>query len=102
MKKLIIMLAALAMVAAFTASAMADVSLYGSARFNTYSVYTDKDWNGGTGNYSDTDTQWRMGNLSRFGAIFKGDTVGGRFEVDARTNQPDSNNSGARSKRTRI
>jgi hypothetical protein len=36
-----------------------------------------------------------MGNLSRFGAIFKGDTVGGRFEMDARTNQPDSNTTGA-------
>jgi len=36
-----------------------------------------------------------MGNLSRFGAIFKGDTVGGRFELDARTNQPDQDTDGA-------
>jgi hypothetical protein len=93
MKKLIIIFAALAMVAAFTASAMAEASLYGSARFNTYNVHTDKEWNKGT--FSDNDTQWRMGNLSRFGAIFKGDTVGGRFEIDARTNQPDSNTTGA-------
>ncbi len=35
MKKFLIMFAAVAMVAAFTASAMADVSLYGSARLNT-------------------------------------------------------------------
>jgi len=106
MKKLIIMLAALAMVAGFTASAMADVSLYGSARFNTYSVDTDKEYSGSLASFQDTsltgvtafdtrDTQWRMGNLSRFGAIFKGDTVGGRFELDARTNQPDTATDGA-------
>jgi len=95
MKKLIIIFAALAMVAAFTASAMAEATLYGSARFNTYSVKTDKEWNGT--NFDDRDTQWRMGNLSRFGAIFKGDTVGGRFELDARTNQPDDNTNGASS-----
>jgi hypothetical protein len=93
MKKLIIMFAALAMVAGFTASAMADVSLYGSARFNTYSVDTDKEFN--SSNFDTRDTQWRMGNLSRFGAIFKGDTVGGRFELDARTNQPDTDTDGA-------
>jgi hypothetical protein len=97
MKKLIIIFAALAMVAAFTASAMADVSLYGSARFNTYNVHQDKEW---TGTYSDNDTQWRMGNLSRFGAIFKGDTVSGRFEIDARNggagqSPVDSNTDGA-------
>jgi hypothetical protein len=98
MKKLIIILAALAMVGAFTASAMAEATLYGSARFNTYSVSTDKEWNGGT--FSDRDTQWRMGNLSRFGAIFKGDTVSGRFELDARNGGAgvgpvDSNTDGA-------
>lgn len=94
MKKLIIMLAAIAMVGAFTVtSAMADASLYGSARFNTYSVHNDKDWSS-TG-FSDTDTQWRMGNLSRFGAIFKGDKVSGRFEVDARVNQPDDDSNGS-------
>ena len=35
MRKLIVILAAIAMVGAFTATAMADVSLYGSARFRT-------------------------------------------------------------------
>jgi hypothetical protein len=98
MKKLIIIFAALAMVAAFTASAMAEATLYGSARFNTYTVKTDKEWNGT--NYDDRDTQWRLGNLSRFGAIFKGDTVSGRFEIDARnggagTSPVDSNTDGA-------
>jgi hypothetical protein len=93
MKKLIIVFAALAMVVAFTASAMAEATLYGSARFNTYTVKTDKEWNGTA--YDDRDTQWRMGNLSRFGAIFKGDTVSGRFEMDARTNQADTDTDGA-------
>jgi len=82
MKKLIILFAALAMVAAFTASAMAEATLYGSARFNTYSVDKDKEFTGA--NFDTRDTQWRLGNLSRFGAIFKGDTVSGRFELDAR------------------
>jgi hypothetical protein len=82
MKKLFIMLAAVAMVAAFTASAMAEATLYGSVRYLTYSVKQDKEWTG-TG-FDDRDTMWNMGYLSRFGAIFKGDTVSGRFEMDAR------------------
>jgi hypothetical protein len=98
MKKLIILFAALAMVAMFTASAMADASLYGSARFNTYSVHTDKEFNGTA--FDDRDTEWKMGNLSRFGVIFKGDKVGGRFEMDARLGgagvaAPDTNTDGA-------
>ncbi len=98
MKKLIIILAALAMVAGFTASAMAEATLYGSARFNTYSVDTDKEFSGSA--FDTRDTQWKMGNLSRFGAIFKGDTVGGRFEMDARlggagVSAPDTNTDGA-------
>jgi hypothetical protein len=106
MKKLIIMLAALARVAGFTASAMADVSLYGSARFHTERGDTDKEFTGTLSDFTATSltgekdfdtrhTQWRMGNLSRFGAIFKGDTVGGRFEMDARTNQADTDTDGA-------
>jgi predicted porin len=51
MKKLIVILAVIAMVGAFTATAMADVELYGSARFRTY--YTDTD--PGTGVESDSD-----------------------------------------------
>jgi len=98
MKKLIIILAALAMVAGFTASAMAEATLYGSARFNTYSVDTDKEFSSSL--FDTRNTQWKMGNLSRFGAIFKGDTVGGRFEMDARlggagVSAPDTNTDGA-------
>ena len=81
MQKLIVILAVIAMVGAFTATAMADVELYGSARFRTY--YADVD-NGDPTTSSDKDLEWRMGALSRFGAKFKGDKVNGRFEMDAR------------------
>ncbi len=82
MKKLIVILAAIAMVGAFTATAMADVSLYGSARMWTYRISTDKEATGT--NYDQDDTTWKMGPFSRFGANFKGDKVSGKFELDAR------------------
>jgi len=81
MKKLIVILAVIAMVGAFTATAMADVSLYGSARFRTY--YADVD-SGAAGVDSDKDLEWRMGHLTRFGANFKSDKITGKFEMDAR------------------
>ena len=81
MKKLIVILAAIAMVGVFTATAMADVDLYGSARFRTY--YADVD-NGVAGAESDSDLEWRMGHLTRFGANFKSDKITGKFEMDAR------------------
>jgi hypothetical protein len=82
MKKLIVILAVIAMVGAFTATAMADVELYGSARFRTY--YADVD-SGIPGFDSDTDLEWRMGTLTRFGANFKSDKMTGKFELDARS-----------------
>ena len=81
MKKLIVILAVSAMVGAFTATAMADVSLYGSARFRTYYATVD---NGVAGAESDSDLEWRMGHLTRFGANFKADKITGKFEMDAR------------------
>ena len=81
MKKLIVILAVIAMVGAFTATAIADVSLYGSARFRTY--YTDVD-KGNPSVDSDKDMEWRMGTLTRFGANFKSDKITGKFEMDAR------------------
>jgi len=83
MKKLIVILAAIAMVGAFTATAMADVDLYGSARFRTY--WADVD-NGVAGAESDQDMEWRMGHLTRFGANFKSDKITGKFELDALNN----------------
>ena len=80
MKKLIVMLAVIVMVGAFTANAMADVSLYGSARFRTYFASVDT---GVPGVDSDDDLEWRMGLLSRFGANFKSDRTTGKLEIDA-------------------
>ena len=84
MKKLIVILAVIAMVGAFTATAMADVSLYGSARFRSYYATVD---NGVAGAESDSDLEWRMGHLTRFGANFKADKITGKFEMDARAGQ---------------
>jgi len=81
MKKFIIFVAAIAMVGAFVATAMADVSLYGSARFRSY--YADNDPGEGHG-FSDADLEWRMGHLTRFGASFASDKITGKFEMDAR------------------
>jgi len=81
MKKLIVILAVVAMVGAFTATAMADVDLYGSARFRTYYASVDS---GTPGADSDDDLEWRMGLLSRFGANFKSDKITGQVEMDAR------------------
>ena len=58
MKKLIVLLAAIAMVGAFTATAIADVDLYGSARFRTYYVDNDKELSGG-GESDHGDLEWR-------------------------------------------
>lgn len=81
MKKLIVILAVIAMVGAFTATAMADVSLYGSARFRSYYASVDT---GVPGAEKDKDLEWRMGHLSRFGVNFKSEKITGRFELDAR------------------
>jgi len=81
MKKLIVIFAVIAMVGAFTATAMADVSLYGSARFRTYYASVDS---GTPGVDSDDDLEWRMGLLTRFGANFKSDKITGQVEMDAR------------------
>lgn len=84
MKKFIVCLAAFAMVLGFTATAMAEVELYGSARFVTFWLDTDKEYIGPDATRDDEDLEWQMGKLSRFGANFKSDKISGKFEVDAR------------------
>ena len=81
MKKLMSLLAIIAVVGAFTAIAKADVSLYGSARFRSYYASVD---DGVPGADKDKDLEWRMGLLSRFGATFKSEKITGMFELDAR------------------
>jgi hypothetical protein len=82
MKKLMVLLAVITMVGAFTATTLADFDLYGSARFRSY--YADNDSNPIPGVDSDKDLEWRMGFLSRFGANFKSGKITGKFELDAR------------------
>ena len=85
MKKFIIFIAAFAMVGAAVATAMADVDLYGSARFRTY--YKDTSVDDPT-KFDDGDLEWQMGYLTRFGANFKSDKITGKFEMDARVATP--------------
>jgi len=80
MKKLIVILAAIAMVGAFTATAMAaEWNFYGSARFASFYTQTD-DGNPATDN---VDTlQWDQQGNSRIGATVKfNDQIGGAFEM---------------------
>ena len=96
MKKLIVILAVIAMVGGFTASALAEVELYGSARMWTYWVNQDEEVTG-TG-HTDGDLLWTTGPFSRFGANFKSDKIRGTFELDYRDgagffgNFPDTDN----------
>ena len=83
MKKLITILAALALVCAFTLpAAAADWSFYGSARMTTFS-YTADDGSGGD---DDTDTSWTLQGNSRIGARVKAGDVAGRFEYGSGPN----------------
>ena len=81
MKKLIIIIAAIALVGTCVVPAMADVDLYGSARMWTY--WVDKE-ESATREYDDGDLLWKLGPFSRFGANFKSDKITGKFELDAR------------------
>ena len=84
MKKLLVILAALALVWAFAAPASAvDWNFYGSARMATY--YTSRDF-GDQLNDSGTDdedaaTRWELQGNSRLGATVKGDNISGRVEL---------------------
>jgi hypothetical protein len=94
MKKLIVLTIALAVVGIFTAQAIAETSLYGSARMWTYRDMKEgaESAPGAGDGTDDDDTLWNLGPFSRFGATFKGDgAVSGKFEMDAR----DANGDGA-------
>jgi|GEM_PF-423489 len=84
MKKFIVLLAAFAMVFGFTAKAMADATLYGSARFDTFWHDYDEEIADQSDLDDDEDLEWQMGKLSRFGVSFKQGDITGKFEVDAR------------------
>jgi len=84
MKKFLVFIFAVAMVVAFTATAMAaDWSFYGSSRMTT--VYYDKSKEVAQplnpAGFDDQDTTWLAQTNTRIGANVKAsDTVGGRFE----------------------
>ena len=92
MKKFIVLLAAFAMVLGFTAAAMADATLYGSARFVTFWHDMDEELADQSDLDDDEDLEWQMGKLSRFGVNFKQGDITGKFEVDARAGQLGSMN----------
>ena len=82
MKKLVVLLAAIAMVFAFTAQAMSDMDAYGSIRFRTYTVSTDKEFKIPNAPHDTTGTVWNMGTLTRLGFNFTSGDVGGKWEID--------------------
>lgn len=86
MKKLLVILAVIAMVGAFTATAMAaEWSFYGSARFATFSVAKDKNSPSNpmpaASDADDTDTTWTEHGNIRFGGTSVAGDIGGRYEV---------------------
>jgi hypothetical protein len=80
MKKIIVVLATLALVGAFAGSAMAaDWAFYGSARMSTFWTSVDN----GT---DDDDLGWDLQGNSRIGATVKHDAVTGGFEYGTGVN----------------
>ena len=84
MKKLFVIFASIALVAAFAVSASAtEWSLYGSARLGTFITsqdFGDTTFNNSIGDNDDDDLQWDLAN-SRVGANVKGDNIKAQFEA---------------------
>jgi hypothetical protein len=79
MRKLLILVSAVALVVAFTLPAAADVSFYGNVRMSTFWESFDPDVEGQD---STTDLTWDLDMASsRFGARFKHDSVGANVEI---------------------
>ena len=80
MKKFMVILAAIAMVGAFTATSIAaEWNFYGSSRMTTVRYNKSKEVAGT--NFDDEDTTWTNQTNTRIGATVKAsDEVGGRFE----------------------
>ena len=84
MKKLFVLLAAVAFVVTFTVPVMsADWSFYGSARMYTFMSDYSKDY---TGDVDDSDLSWALQGNSRIGAHVKAGDVSGRFEYGGTAN----------------
>jgi hypothetical protein len=84
MKKLIMVIAALALIA--SPALAVDWNFYGSARMQTAYVSQDLgDAVDSAGNDDDSDIQWDWGGNSRFGAKVKAENVSGLMEVGIRS-----------------
>ena len=84
MKKLIMVIAALALIA--SPALAVDWNFYGSARMQTAYVSEDLgDAVDGAGNDDDNDISWDWGGNSRFGAKVKAENVSGLMEVGIRS-----------------
>lgn len=91
MKKIIVALAALALVFGFAGTTIAaDWNFYGHARFATFSVNNDEDSINKNGalpaSEDETDTQWALQGNARIGATVKAGDVGGGFEYGSGPN----------------
>ena len=84
MRKLLVLLAAVAFVVAFTVPAMsADWGFYGSARMGTFSNDVTP---AGANPQSDDDLTWDLQGNSRIGASVKAGAIGGKFEYGSTPN----------------
>jgi hypothetical protein len=85
MKKLFVIFAAVALVAAFAVSASAaEWSLYGNARMATYLTdqdFGDTTFNNSFGHNDDEDLEWDLQSNSRVGANIKGDNIKAQVEL---------------------
>jgi len=85
MRKLLVLLSAVAFVVAFTIPAMAaDWGFYGSARMSTFMESLSKEASP-TG-YDDDDLTWALQGNSRLGATVKAGDIGGGFEYGSGPN----------------
>lgn len=90
MKKLFVVIASVALIAAFAVSApAADWSMYGNARMATFIV--DQDLGDvtfalATGDDDDEDLQWDLQGNSRVGATVKNENISARFEYGTGVN----------------
>jgi len=85
MKKLLVLLSAVAFVVAFTVPAMAaDWGFYGSARMQTFMESDSKEITGT--NFEDDDLAWALQGNSRIGANVKAGAISGRFEYGSTPN----------------
>lgn len=87
MKKLLVLIAAVAFVFGLTLPAMsADWNFYGSSRMTTFFDSDSEEVNPALGGYDDDDLTWDLQGNSRIGATVKAGNIGGGFEYGSGPN----------------